>query len=176
MQVAICIMSLASFFSAFIIGFVKQWKFALILSCLLPTIMIIFGVGGGMIAKYAKLGISEYAAASTVAEEIISSVRTAQAFGTQDKLSKLYDQNLVAAQRVGYKQQLSGALMLASMFFVIYAFYGLGFCRSLPQTLLIAGQGSRMIASGELNVGLVVTVLFAIIIGAFSLGMLGPRI
>jgi ATP-binding cassette, subfamily B (MDR/TAP), member 1 len=77
------------------------------------------------------LVVEEYASASTVAEEIISSVRTAQAFEAQPKLSKLYDDNLVAAQRAGYKQQLSGAIMLAVMFFSIYAFYGLGFCSSL---------------------------------------------
>jgi ATP-binding cassette, subfamily B (MDR/TAP), member 1 len=88
-------------------------------------------VGGAFIAKYAQLVVKEYASASTVAEEIISSVRTAQAFGAQPKLSKLYDDNLVAAQRAGYKQQLSGAIMLAVMFFSIYAFYGLGFCSSL---------------------------------------------
>jgi ATP-binding cassette subfamily B (MDR/TAP) protein 1 len=72
--------------------------------------------------------MKEYANASTIAEEIISSVRTAQAFGTQEKLAKLYDDNLVAAQRAGYKQQLSGAIMLSVMFFSVYAFYGLGFC------------------------------------------------
>ena len=128
MKIAIVILSLASFFSAFVIAFVKSWKFALILSCIVPAIIAVFVVGGGFMAKYAKLAMQEYSTASTIAEEIISSVRTAQAFGTQDKLAKLYDDNLVAAQRVGYKQQFSGAMMLAAMFFSVYSFYGLGFC------------------------------------------------
>jgi ATP-binding cassette, subfamily B (MDR/TAP), member 1 len=93
--------------------------------------MALFGVGGTFISKYAQLIVKEYAFASTIAEEIISSVRTAQAFGAQAKLSKLYDDNLVAAQRAGYKQQLSGAVMLAAMFFSIYSFYALGFCISV---------------------------------------------
>lgn len=38
------------------------------------------------------------------------------------------------------------------------------------------GQGSRMIASGDLNVGTVLTVVLAVMIGAFSLAMVGPRI
>ena len=127
-KVAIVSASLAAFFSAFIIAFVKNWKFALILSCIVPAIIAIFVFGGGFMAKYAKLAMAEYGNASTIAEEIISSVRTAQAFGTQDKLAKLYDDNLVAAQRAGYKQQVSGAIMLAVMFFSVYSFYGLGFC------------------------------------------------
>jgi ATP-binding cassette, subfamily B (MDR/TAP), member 1 len=41
---------------------------------------------------------------------------------------------------------------------------------------LIEGEGSRLLAAGELSIGTVFTVLFAIIVGAFSLGTLGPRI
>jgi len=122
------VQALASFFSAFVIAFVKQWKFALILSCIVPAIFAIFGVGGTFIAKYTTLSLKEYGKASNIAEEIIATVRTVQAFGAQDKLAKLYDDNLVAAQRTGYKQQFAGALMLALMFFCIYSFYGLGFC------------------------------------------------
>src|SRR5271169_396620 len=122
--------AIASFFSAFVIAFFKQWKFALILCCIVPTIIAIFGIGGTLMTKYAKLSVTAYADASTLAEEIISSVRTAQAFGTQEKLSNLYDESLVAAQKAGYKQQLTGAIMIAAMFWSVYAFYGLGFCTS----------------------------------------------
>lgn len=90
-------------------------------------------------AKYARLSITAYAEASTLAEEIISSVRTAQAFGAQEKLSKLYDANLVAAQRAGYKQQLTGAIMIALVFWSVYAFYGLGFCTS--QNIILIWRG-----------------------------------
>jgi ATP-binding cassette subfamily B (MDR/TAP) protein 1 len=92
--------------------------------------MTVFGVGGTLEAKYAQLVVSEFAKASTIAEEIISSVRTAQAFGTQEKLAKLYDENLISAQKMGYKQQRAAAGMLSAMFFAVYAFYGLGFCTS----------------------------------------------
>jgi ATP-binding cassette, subfamily B (MDR/TAP), member 1 len=39
-----------------------------------------------------------------------------------------------------------------------------------------AGEGSRLLANQDLDVGTVLTVLFAVIIGAFSLGSLGPRV
>jgi len=63
-------------------------------------------------------------------------VKTAQAFGAQGKLGELYDRSLIRAQRVGYKQQWAGAVMLAVMFFSIYAFYGLGFCMT-PASLTL---------------------------------------
>ena len=127
-KISIVVFSFASFFSAFVIAFIKNWELALILSCILPTIIAIFVVGGRFMTKYTKLIVTGYASASTIAEETISSVRTIQAFGTLDKLAKLYDDNLVEAQRAGYKQQFSGAMMSAVMFFSLYAFYGLGFC------------------------------------------------
>ena len=85
--------------------------------------------------KYTQLQVKEYASASTIAEEIISSVKTAQAFGAQATLSKLYDDSLAAAQKAGYKMQLSGSIMLACMFFSVYAFYALGFCT--PSSLIV---------------------------------------
>jgi ATP-binding cassette, subfamily B (MDR/TAP), member 1 len=139
--------------------------------------MAIFGIGGTWITKFSKLQVKEYGSASTIAEEIISSVRTAQAFGAQPRLAKLYDDNLVAAQRAGYKVQLTSTLMISVMFLSLYSFYGLGFCIFSPRVFFnLAGQGSRMLASHELSAGTVLIVLFAIIIGAFSLGGLAPRI
>jgi ATP-binding cassette, subfamily B (MDR/TAP), member 1 len=38
------------------------------------------------------------------------------------------------------------------------------------------GEGSRMIADGELNVGLVLNVLFAVILASFSLSQVAPRV
>ena len=38
------------------------------------------------------------------------------------------------------------------------------------------GEGSRLIADGELNVGLVMNVLFAVILASFSLSQVAPRI
>jgi ABC-type bacteriocin/lantibiotic exporter with double-glycine peptidase domain len=55
------------------IAFFKQWKFALILCCIVPTIMVIFGIGGTFMTKYAQRSIAAHADASTLAEEIISS-------------------------------------------------------------------------------------------------------
>jgi ATP-binding cassette, subfamily B (MDR/TAP), member 1 len=81
--------------------------------------------------KYTQLQVKEFASASTIAEEIISSVKTAQAFGAQAKLSKLYDNTLATAQRAGYKMKLAESIMISLMFFAVYAFYALGFCTIL---------------------------------------------
>jgi ATP-binding cassette, subfamily B (MDR/TAP), member 1 len=80
------------------------------------------------ISKYEKEASNELASAATAAEEILSNIRTVQAYGNQDKLAQLYDNNLVALQRIKYKTRAVSALMIGTMFFVVYASYALGFC------------------------------------------------
>ena len=81
-----------------------------------------------MIAKLAVKGITEYSAAATVAEEVLSSVRTAQAFGTEEKLAVEYDRSLISAQKAGYKKAALLACMFACIFTLVYLAYGLAFC------------------------------------------------
>lgn len=40
----------------------------------------------------------------------------------------------------------------------------------------MVGQAGRFLVDGDLSAGTAITVLFSIIIGAFSLGIIGPRI
>jgi ABC-type multidrug transport system fused ATPase/permease subunit len=90
--------------------------------------IIIFGVGGGAIAKLSKKVVAEYSSAATVAEEVLSSIRTAQAFGTEEKLANHYDESLIVAQKVGYKKGFAMAMMFAAIFTLVYLTYGLAFC------------------------------------------------
>jgi ATP-binding cassette, subfamily B (MDR/TAP), member 1 len=92
--------------------------------------VLIFGVGGTMIAKLSAKVVAEYASAATVAEEVLSSVRTAQAFGTEEKLARQYDQSLISAQKVGYKKAAVLSCMFAAIFTLVYLAYGLAFCIS----------------------------------------------
>ena len=67
--------------------------------------------------------------------------------------------------------------MMASMYFVVYTTYALAFCKICFGPLIIhIGEGSRMIATGELNAGKLMKVLWSVIFGAFALGNVGPRV
>ena len=83
-----------------------------------------------MVSKASKLVMIGYGSAATVAEEVFSSVRTAQAFGTEEKLAKLYDTNLKSAQKAGYRKAFAMAFLLAGMFSLRYLLFGLAFCKS----------------------------------------------
>lgn len=163
-KVALTLTAIATFVTAFVIGFIKYWKLTLILSSTVFAIVVIMGGGSSFIVKYNKQSLESYALGGTIAEEVISSIRNATAFSTQDKLARQYDRHLVEAEKWGLKLKTVLAIMIGGMMTVIYLNYGLSFW-----------QGSRYLVAGEMDLSDVLTVMLAIMIGAFSLGNVAPN-
>ncbi|TID19625.1 26S protease regulatory subunit 4 [Venturia nashicola] len=156
--------SLSTFITAFVIAFIKYWKLTLILTSTVFAIVIVMGSGSHFIVKWTALSQVEYAQGGTVAEEVLSSVRNAIAFNTQDKLAKVYDSHLEKAESNGRKLQISLGAMIAMMMTLVYLNYSLSFW-----------QASRFLVQGDLSVSSALTVLFSVMIGAFSLGNIAPN-
>ncbi|KAF2086861.1 ABC transporter-like protein [Saccharata proteae CBS 121410] len=164
-KVGLVMQSVATFITAFIIGFVKYWKLTLILTSTIFAIVFAMGGGSRFIMKYNKSSLASYALGGTVAEEVFSSIRNAIAFGTQDKLARQYDEHLKEAEKWGRKMKMCLACMLGAMMTIVYLNYGLAFW-----------MGSRYLVAGEMTLSQVLTVMMAVMIGAFSLGHVGPWI
>ncbi|KAL5362736.1 P-loop containing nucleoside triphosphate hydrolase protein [Aspergillus floccosus] len=163
-KVGLTLTALATFVTAFIVAYIKYWKLALICSSTIVALVLTMGGGSRFIIKYSKKSLDSYGAGGTVAEEVISSIRNATAFGTQDKLAKQYEVHLTEAEKWGTKTQIILGFMVGGMFGIMFMNYGLGFW-----------MGSRFLVNGEVNVGQVLTVLMAILIGSFSLGNVSPN-
>ncbi|KAL5003117.1 P-loop containing nucleoside triphosphate hydrolase protein [Aspergillus recurvatus] len=163
-KVGLTLTALATFVTAFIIAYVKYWKLALICSSTIVALVLTMGGGSRFIIKYSKKSLDSYGAGGTVAEEVISSIRNATAFGTQDKLAKQYEVHLDEAEKWGTKNQVVMGFMIGAMFGLMFSNYGLGFW-----------MGSRFLVDGAVDVGDVLTVLMAILIGSFSLGNVSPN-
>lgn len=118
-KVALTLAALATFITAFIIGFVRYWKLTLILSVTIFAIATDMGGGSAFILKYNKQSLEAYAAGGSVAEEVISSIRNAVAFGTQDKLARQYKVHLARAETFGLKLKIVLSVMIAGMFFIV---------------------------------------------------------
>ncbi|KAL8952455.1 MAG: hypothetical protein Q9222_001646 [Ikaeria aurantiellina] len=163
-KIGLTLTAVATFVTAFVIGFIKYWKLTLILSATVFTITAIMGGGSSFIIKYNKQSLESYALGGTVAEEVISSIRNATAFSTQAKLARQYDSHLTEAEKWGLKLKVALAIMIGGMMSVIYLNYGLSFW-----------QGSRYLVAGEMSLPDVLTIMLAIMIGAFSLGNVAPN-
>jgi ATP-binding cassette subfamily B (MDR/TAP) protein 1 len=163
-KVALTLNATATFITAFVIGFIKSWKLTLILTSTVAAITTIMGGGSSFIVRYSKQSIQSYALGGSVAEEVISSIRNATAFGTQDKLARQYDKHLAEAEKYGYKTKFCLAIMVGGMFLIIYLNYGLAFW-----------MGSRFLVDGEIGLSSILTILMSVMIGAFSLGNVAPN-
>jgi ATP-binding cassette subfamily B (MDR/TAP) protein 1 len=158
----------ANFLGAFVAGFAlaygRNWRLALAMSSILPCIAITGGIMNKFISAYMQLSLKHTAEGGSLAEEVISTIRTAQAFGTQNILGALYNSHIDQSLKVDMKAATWHGGGLAVFFFVIYSAYALAF-----------SFGTTLINAGHATPGAVVNVFLAILIGSFSLALLAPE-
>ena len=136
-----------SFISAFITGFVlayaRSWRLALAISAILPCIAIVGGLTNKFTTRFMqsvscilfsllpanlshRISLKHVASGGTLAEEAISSIRTAHAFGTQKTLTSLYDIYIQESRLVDTKSAIYHGAGLGLFFFITYSAYALG--------------------------------------------------
>ncbi|KAF5111685.1 hypothetical protein DV452_004367 [Geotrichum candidum] len=101
--------------------------------------------------------------ASTVAEDVLSSIRNTVAFGVQQRLANKFDAKLEIAEMYGIRKGFIVATMVSVIWFVAYTTYSLAFW-----------EGSRLINSGEIGIGALMTTVTSVMIGAFALANVAP--
>ncbi|KIK29334.1 hypothetical protein PISMIDRAFT_525831 [Pisolithus microcarpus 441] len=160
-KVALVVNFLSTFFVGFIIAYTQSWRLALAISSIFPCIGITGAIMTKFATKYSQMTFQYVAESGTIAEEVISTVRTAQAFGSQKVLGSLFDKKIDLIRPVNMKSAIWQGCSLGVFFFVMYASYALAF-----------SFGTTLINEGYATAGKVVNVFMAILIGSFSLVML----
>ncbi|KAJ5736534.1 ABC multidrug transporter mdr1 [Penicillium malachiteum] len=163
-KVGLTLTAISTFTTAFIVAYSKYAKLAGVCTSTVIAILLIMGTGSHFIVKYSKLSLDCYSVGGTIAEEVISSIRNATAFGTQDKLARQYETHLEMAERWGMRLQMAVGVLIAALFSMMFMNYGLGFW-----------MGSRFLVKGEVEVGQVITILMCILMGSLSLSNIGPN-
>ena len=163
-KISLTLTGAATFITAFIIGFVRNATLTGICASSVVAITVTMGLGSQFMIKWGKKSLESYALGGTVVEEVLGSIRNATAFGTQDKLARQYDKHLLEARIWGWRVKAALGVMIGLMFLIIYWNYGLAFW-----------QGSRLLVAGDADLSAILTIVLAIIIGAFSLGNIAPN-
>jgi ATP-binding cassette subfamily B (MDR/TAP) protein 1 len=122
-KVAITLGAISTFISAFVIGYIKYWKLAVILSATVVTSVLIMGGGARFIVANKKKSLDAYALGGTVAEEVLNSIKTTTAFGTRDKLANKYGEHLFEAEKWSFKTKTLLAVMISCYFCIMYLNY-----------------------------------------------------
>ncbi|KAF9242522.1 P-loop containing nucleoside triphosphate hydrolase protein [Melanogaster broomeanus] len=163
-KVALGCYFISAFLTGFVLGYYQNWRLALAMSSILPCIGAAAGIVIRFQTKYMQLSLEHVADSGTLAEEVISTVRTTHALGIQKTFHGLYDIHIMAARALDVKAAVVHGGVFAFIFFVIYASYGLAF-----------QFGTTLINEGHATAGEVVSAFMAIFIGAFSIAQIGPE-
>ena len=124
-----------------------QWKITLVLICIIPALGIPIVISSTIMQKLEKRSLDHYAAGATWAEDVITRVRVAHAFGAQEQLIQKYDKHLILAEKSGAVKSIVMAFRMCCIFFVLYAAEGLAFW-----------YGAKLIVNGTIaNPGVVTT-------------------
>ncbi|KAL0985400.1 hypothetical protein UPYG_G00156410 [Umbra pygmaea] len=164
-KVGMLIQSFTTFVVSFIIGFAKGWKLTLVILAVSPVLGFSAFIFSKVLTSFTSLEQGAYAKAGAVAEEVLSSVRTVFAFGGQQREITRYQKNLEDAKNMGIRKAISANIAMGFTFMMIFLSYALAFW-----------YGSTLILADEYTIGSVLTVFFAVIIGAFAMGQTSPNI
>ncbi|XP_077304025.1 bile salt export pump-like isoform X2 [Lithobates pipiens] len=163
-QVAMFVERISTFVFGFLIGFLGNWKLTLIIVAVSPLI----GIGAGLmalaVARLTGRELKAYAKAGSVADEVLSSIRTVAAFGGEKIEAERYDKNLVAAQAWGIRKGTIIGFFQGYMWCIIFLCYSLAFW-----------YGSKLVIdTKELTPGSLLQVFFGILVAAMNLGQASP--
>ncbi|KAG5815052.1 hypothetical protein H9Q74_002962 [Fusarium xylarioides] len=157
--------AIATFFACFVIAFISQWKLTLILMSIVPALLIIVGIVGGLDAAIETKILKLYGQAGSFVETVLASIRTIKAFGLAPRMSDGYSNILHEARVLGDRKNVLYSFMFGGEYIVIFAGMSLAFW-----------QGISMLARGEVSkIGTIFTVLFSVILAASTLNSIAPR-
>ncbi|KAL1861499.1 hypothetical protein VTK73DRAFT_7064 [Phialemonium thermophilum] len=163
-KVGLAISGLGALIAAEIIAFVSCWRLALVMLCL-PVVVTLWMMSVGRTMKVAQRGAADgYASTATLAEEVLSAMRTIIAHGAQHRFAARYERSLAGARAQDFRAKALLGLFLGGMMWCTLSAYALS-----------CWAGSQFLNAGDATVGKIVTVLFASVIAGVGFGMVAPH-
>ncbi|KAI8820141.1 P-loop containing nucleoside triphosphate hydrolase protein [Fimicolochytrium jonesii] len=164
-KVGLVLTSVAMFVAGFVIAFTHGWRMSLVLLTAVPLMAVTGAIMMRITTSNTADGQDAYAKAGGVAEQAIASIRTIFAFNGQHRELRRFDTVLAEAYKSGVRKSWATGLGMGCFMLILFLSYSLAFW-----------YGSKQVRDGYMASGDVLTVLFGTVIGAFSLGNVGPNI
>ncbi|CAI5481222.1 unnamed protein product [Closterium sp. Yama58-4] len=124
-RIALATQNLSVIVIAFVIGFVVEWRVALVVIATFPLLIFAALMEQQFLAGFAGNQNSSHAGATTIAAEAVANIRTVAAFNAQDKILALFTARLAGPLRRSFlRGQVGGAGFGLSQFFM-YGSYAL---------------------------------------------------
>ncbi|ORY03698.1 multidrug resistance protein [Basidiobolus meristosporus CBS 931.73] len=165
LKAGLLLQTLSTFFGGLILAFVRGWKMSLVLISALPLLVLVSTMKAHFVAQRTASGQDAYARAGGVAEEVLSSIKTVHALGSQKREILRYNLKLGLVEKAGIRRGIFDGLGVGLMMMVLLLTYALSFW-----------YGSRLVLAGTMQPGQVMSVFLAIILGVLPIGTASPHI
>ncbi|KAJ3229660.1 ATP-binding cassette, sub-B (MDR TAP), member 4 [Chytriomyces hyalinus] len=162
-KIGLALYFLFSFLGSFVVAYTQGWKMSLVITAAVPALGFVLVTTFSLLAKLTNEGQTDYAIAGSLATEVLSSIRTVFAFGGQKREADTYEKMLESSQGIRRRKLLSTGIGFGMVNLMIYSFIALGLW-----------YGSTLLVSKEYTGDVVLIVFFALLVGSFSIGNLGP--
>uniref|UniRef100_A0A453NB59 Uncharacterized protein n=1 Tax=Aegilops tauschii subsp. strangulata TaxID=200361 RepID=A0A453NB59_AEGTS len=159
------VQAISAFFGGFIIAFTKGWLLTLVMLTSLPLVAIAGAVSAQLLTRVSSKRLTSYSDAADTVEQTIGSIRTVVSFNGEKKAIEMYNKFIKKAYKTAVEEGLVNGFGMGSVFCIIFSSYGLGFW-----------YGGKLIIDKGYTGGKIITVLFAVMTGATSLGSATPSI
>ena len=159
---AILLQKIACFALGIIFALVQGWELALVIMGIIPFIVLGAGLLSRQVARMTSLELKAYGKAGAVAEEVLSAIRTVNAFHGQHKETDRYDKNLGAAEAQGIKKGMVNGIFLGYSWCIIFITFAVAF-----------GVGALIF---EYSSDKITSVFYSVLIGALQLSQASPNI
>ncbi|KAJ2777742.1 hypothetical protein H4R18_004989 [Coemansia javaensis] len=154
-----------TFVAGLVLAFVKGWRLTLVVLSVLPLMAGSGALMGILLAENTAGGQDSYAAAGSVADEVLSSIKTVMAFGGQARELERFRKRIAEARAAGLRKSWIIGGCMGFIMFSIYGVYALGFW-----------YGGKLVREGKMTSVEVLNAFFSLVMGGFALGNAAPSI
>ncbi|XP_018573284.1 multidrug resistance protein 1-like isoform X2 [Anoplophora glabripennis] len=161
----------STFVSGIIMALIKGWKLALVCMVSLPLSTTIMGGIAWISNKFSREELESYGASGSIAEEVLSAIRTVVAFDGQEKEISRYNKHLVSAKKNNIKRGIFNSLSNGCLWFFVYGCYALSFWYGVG---LIIEERNLPPQDRVYTPGNMVSVFFATLVATWNFGMGAP--
>ncbi|RWS15751.1 ABC transporter: subfamily ABCB/MDR-like protein [Dinothrombium tinctorium] len=150
---------------AVIFAFLYGWKLTLVAFATMPVVAVAQAIIAKMQATVTIQETAAYGKSGSIAEEVLSAIRTVVAFGGEEKEVNRYSQNLEPVKKSGIKRNFYTGLGNGVMWFFTYASYALTFW-----------FGVKLIVEEDYELSHLTIVFFNVLVGSLYIGQASPYI
>ncbi|KAF8727439.1 hypothetical protein HU200_019047 [Digitaria exilis] len=154
-----------TFFGGFVLAFIKGWLLTLVMLSTIPPFVAAAGIVAKVLSKISNQGLASYSDAGDVVEQTIGSIRTVVSFNGEKKAIELYNNLIKKAYKGAVKAGAAHGFGMGLLALIYFSTFG-----------LIIWYGSKLSLTKGYSGGDILNVMFAIMIGARSLGDATPCI